>query len=65
MATLDLTYYQGLSHLLLRQPLQATEAFHTALDALPSNCAKARAILLLSLAIALAQATADHAADGD
>ena len=52
---LDLTYYQGLSHLLLRQPLQATEAFHTALDALPSNSAKARAILLLSLAIALAQ----------
>ena len=47
---------------LLRQPLQATEAFHTALDALPSNRAKARAILLLSLAIALAQGNElDHA----
>jgi transcriptional regulator with XRE-family HTH domain len=59
---LDLTYYQGLSHLLLHKPREAAEAFGTALEALPTSRIKARAILLLSLAIALAQHNKhDHA----
>lgn len=59
---LDLTYYQGLSHLLLRRPQDAGEAFAAALDALPASRVKARAILLLSLGVALAQDDeVDHA----
>jgi hypothetical protein len=53
--TLDITYYTGLSHLLLDEPAAAGSAFQSALDNLPASRVKARAILLLSLAMAAAQ----------
>lgn len=53
---LDLTYYEGLSHVHLLDPQAAAEAFKAALTALPQRRVKARAILMLSLAIAFAQA---------
>jgi transcriptional regulator with XRE-family HTH domain len=52
---LDVAYYAGLSHLLLHDPVSATESFQAALDSLPASRVKARAILLLSLAMAAAQ----------
>lgn len=52
---LDITYYQGLSHLLLGQADEAGVAFQSALDGVPDTRVKARAMLLLSLAMAAAQ----------
>lgn len=53
---LDLSYYNGLSNLLVGEPEAAGAAFGTALDNLPESRIKARAILMLSVALAAAQA---------
>jgi tetratricopeptide (TPR) repeat protein len=53
---LDLTYYEGLSHLLLGQPEEAGATFQAALDNLPTSRVKARSVLLLSLGLAAARA---------
>lgn len=47
---LDLTYYGGLSHLALNQTDEARASFAWALDALPADRRRARAVLQLSLA---------------
>jgi transcriptional regulator with XRE-family HTH domain len=52
---LDLRYYGGTSHLLLRRPNQATQALHGSLTALPRTHTKARAVLTLALADAAVQ----------
>jgi transcriptional regulator with XRE-family HTH domain len=52
---LDLTYYEGTSRLLLRQPAPAAEYLRAGLKGLPATHHKARAILLLDLAGAAAQ----------
>jgi transcriptional regulator with XRE-family HTH domain len=52
--TLDVTYYTGLGHLLLDEPGAAHESFQTALNGLGASRVKARAMLLLSLAMAAA-----------
>jgi transcriptional regulator with XRE-family HTH domain len=52
---LDVTYYEGLSHLLLNEPEHAGGSFRSALDNLPSARVKARSVLLLSVALAGAQ----------
>jgi hypothetical protein len=52
---LDLAYYAGLSHLILHDAASATESFQAALHSLPASRVKARAILLLSLAMAAAK----------
>jgi tetratricopeptide (TPR) repeat protein len=51
---LDLGYYTGLSYLLLNEPAAAAAAFQDALDSLAPERLKARAILMLSLAMAAA-----------
>ncbi len=53
---LDLSYYEGLSHLLIGQPEAAGAAFGVALGYLPKSRVKARAILTLSIAVAAAHA---------
>jgi transcriptional regulator with XRE-family HTH domain len=53
--TLDVAYYEGLSHLLLYQPDLAGASFRAALANLPATRVKARAILLLSVAMAAAR----------
>jgi tetratricopeptide (TPR) repeat protein len=52
---LDLTYYAGTSHLLLRQPDAAAEFLQESLNILPAAHTKAQAILLLGMATAAAQ----------
>jgi hypothetical protein len=53
---LDVSYYEGLGQLLIRQPGAAGSAFTTALRHLPESRVKARAMLMLSVAVAAAQA---------
>lgn len=53
---LDLSYYSGLSNLLVGEPEEAGVAFSLALSNLPESRIKARAILTLSIAMAAAQA---------
>jgi hypothetical protein len=53
--TLDLTYYIGTSLLLLHQPDPAAALLRASMEALPGTHAKARAVLLLSLATAAGQ----------
>jgi len=52
---LDLNYYEGVGHLYLREPEAAEEHLQALLDGLADNRVKARAILLLGLAVASAQ----------
>lgn len=53
---LDLSYYDGLSYLLVGRASAAEAAFRQALDHLPDSRIKARSILLLSVALAAAEA---------
>lgn len=53
--TLDLAYYDGTGHLFLNEPLPAEGFLQRSFDRLPENRIKARAILLLGLAMAAAQ----------